>query len=94
MEIVDLTKHRDDEDKKTMECLKEQLGELMKTIDDGRLQQLVIQYDEKTAGEDAEIADEARHIIFWNNDENFDEMVGFVQRLLFRITLIAESAGK
>jgi hypothetical protein len=94
MKIVDLKEHKSKVNDKTMDNLIAELGKLKEAITDGRLKQVVVQYDADTVDDDVQEAPEARHLVFWNKEEDFDQIVGFCQRLLFQMTLMSESLSE
>ena len=86
MTVIRLDDHRTKIDTKEQEVIVKQLEQLIETIKDGRLEQIALQFDQIIKDQE----DQETHMLFWNRTKDFDQIVGFTQRFLFRLTNMAD----
>lgn len=99
LRVIDLTSHRDTKkNKEKEEWVKEMtdiLDGLKKAIDEGRLTQIVMQWEEILPEKEQEKDSPVFHtaIIHWNEDYDIDTTIGFAARLKHRLLILADSQG-
>ncbi len=97
LKIIDLKDHRDNKEdeyhKAWAKEMIEELDSLKKSVEDGRLTQILLQYEERVTEEELKEHPDLPHhtaVIHWNDDRNMDQTLGFASRLMFRLQMLAE----
>lgn len=97
LKIVDLKSHREDKEneynKAWVKEMIEEFDSLKKSVEDGRLIQIVLQYEERVTEEELKEHPDLPHhtaVIHWNDDRDMDQTLGFASRLMFRLQMLAE----
>ena len=96
LKVVDLAARRNskkDEDKEAWkEEVKETFEVIQKAIEDGRLTQFILLFDEESTEEDKAKGAKDCHsqVLTWNKSGDIDKTLGNVSRLNIRLLLMAE----
>ena len=88
MKVVQFTDQKTKEDEEVKEALTAVVDRLRASIQNGEVKQLLLQYEQVEDPKNPEVP--LSHVVFWNESENFDQIIGFAQRLLYRLTSAAE----
>lgn len=88
LKVVDLNKRREQIDLEVQEKMIEQLEMLKKAVTDGRLLQLALKFQTQN---EVNREDSDTYMLFWNNEFDFDKIVGFVDRFKQQLMYTADA---
>ena len=89
LKIVNLAEYRNEKDDHFKKGIKAVLDDLMKAIEEDRLKDIVLQWEEKEPTAE-EGVDSTSVVIYWNPEQDLDKSLGCAHRLAHRIFLISE----
>jgi len=89
--LVSITSKLDERKEEFKNDLIEMIQNLVKAIQDERLDELVLQWTEVVDEEsDEDHVHKQSMILHWNSNESMDQTIGYTNRLLHRLLLIAD----
>lgn len=92
MKVVEFDKKEQEQHKERAKLIAEQLDGIKKAFEEGRIHQFVLAYDEILEEPHEETgAETARHLIFWHEEDDLDTVIGFTDRIAWRMKAIAEA---